>query len=290
MAFVYYIHKTIDNEALFDQITANFLSLSDGSASLPSLTFTSDPDTGLFLISPNNLGITVGGVEQIDISSSATTFTNPLLAPNGVVSAPAYSFSGDTDSGMYWVNATTIALAVAGVRQLNISTTKTTLQSPIIQQGSSTNGVATSVTNGIYRSGCRSFSNWTKSETATGATTYTFTLTLQTNTSSVHIADYYRIKVVGVQSNSSLNGGITMEGSVRKIASSSSVWNHFPSSYIEFNPTTTSNPSGAINTTTALTNQLIFTITTPTVIAANYNIAVDFELTGTSIIESFTVV
>ena len=61
--------------------TEGQIELTDGTAAAPSLFFVNDTDTGLFRPGSNELGISVGGVQQAVVSS--TTFT---ITPNLVVS------------------------------------------------------------------------------------------------------------------------------------------------------------------------------------------------------------
>lgn len=54
-------------------------------ASSPSFSFVGDENTGMYRIGADNLGITCGGVKQVDISTSLVTFTNAIKtgAPGG---------------------------------------------------------------------------------------------------------------------------------------------------------------------------------------------------------------
>jgi hypothetical protein len=49
------------------------MSLPDGTAAAPALTFTSDTNTGLYRISADRIGVTLGGTQEISITSSAMT-------------------------------------------------------------------------------------------------------------------------------------------------------------------------------------------------------------------------
>lgn len=62
------------------------VSAGSGTASLPSLTFDADPDTGLYSVGANQLGITVGGTQRALIDSTGYL----RLAAGGV------QFNGDT--------------------------------------------------------------------------------------------------------------------------------------------------------------------------------------------------
>jgi len=102
---------------------------SDGSATAPTFTWTSDLNTGIYRKTTDSMSFTTAGVERVNIDASgdltvgSTTTVQqmhvysqsvPALETDGIkcnfqilnaigtVSAPAYSFQGDTDSGMYY--------------------------------------------------------------------------------------------------------------------------------------------------------------------------------------------
>ena len=59
----------------------------NGAVGNPSFAFASDQDTGLYRIGANNLGVTVGGVKALDISSTGVTATTTLADQGGTISA-----------------------------------------------------------------------------------------------------------------------------------------------------------------------------------------------------------
>lgn len=75
--------------------------LSDGAVGTPSLTFNSDTNTGLYWIGADQIGLTTGGTLRLTVSTGAFTFTLPHLSSDGSAGNPAYSFSGDPDTGFY---------------------------------------------------------------------------------------------------------------------------------------------------------------------------------------------
>jgi len=83
-----------DGTNLYSLVTAStgIYYVSNGTAALPSYTFSNDITTGLYLKNSGNLGITAGGVELLDVNNN-----NPLL-PTVTVYAPftATSISGGT--------------------------------------------------------------------------------------------------------------------------------------------------------------------------------------------------
>lgn len=50
----------------------------DGTVAAPSISFLADQDTGIYRIGANNLGVSVGGVNVLDINGSAATFAGPI--------------------------------------------------------------------------------------------------------------------------------------------------------------------------------------------------------------------
>ena len=97
--------------------TTNFdtLQVESGSASAPSLSFTDDPDVGLFRRAANTLGLTVGGSEVVSITSSGlnlegVAFNGPVVLFGGLVSnavtlahglgaTPTFAFCGLNGAG-----------------------------------------------------------------------------------------------------------------------------------------------------------------------------------------------
>jgi hypothetical protein len=85
------------------------LRLQNGSAGAPSLNF-GNGIQGLYW-DGTSLHASVGSASRQSWSSSAATFTVPLLAAAGSAASPSFSFSADTDLGMYRVGANELALA-----------------------------------------------------------------------------------------------------------------------------------------------------------------------------------
>lgn len=122
-------------------------SIDNGTAAAPALTFASDTDTGFFRTSANVLGVAAGGSSVGTFSSAGFTgatvgahngtvgATTPAagsfttLGATGVttlavgaVGTPSLTFTGDTNTGVYWVGADSFALVANGVAQATITT------------------------------------------------------------------------------------------------------------------------------------------------------------------------
>jgi hypothetical protein len=88
----------------------------DGSAAAPSITFNSDPDTGIYYSGANQLSISTGGTER-----SRFTSNGELQSVNlGTASAPAYGFVNDPNTGIYSPGADQLAISTNGVQRINV--------------------------------------------------------------------------------------------------------------------------------------------------------------------------
>jgi hypothetical protein len=97
----------------------------NGSAASPCYTLISDPTTGFFKFGSPGIGLSIGGVNSFTFNSSGfgcnvgSVFSNTkfLSGSAGTVGGPIFTFSGDSDTGIY--NSTTNELAItAGGTQI----------------------------------------------------------------------------------------------------------------------------------------------------------------------------
>jgi len=99
------------------------LRMNDGSVTVPSVSFTSDTNTGIYWVSADILGVTTGGTEAVRFNAS-----QQALFTDGAVGAPAVSFAADLDCGAYRVSADRWALVVGGVSKIDMASTATLLR------------------------------------------------------------------------------------------------------------------------------------------------------------------
>lgn len=142
--------------------TAAPLRAVNGSASLPTYSFASDINTGIYRVGADRIGISAGGSNVIDIDTSnvlisgytnifsatdtvfqvdepGVPFNNPLfvvngstiggqvLVGNGGAVEPTYSFINDTDSGLYRSGTNALGIAVGGAQITSFDSTGMTL-------------------------------------------------------------------------------------------------------------------------------------------------------------------
>lgn len=126
--------------------TSGVFSLANGTVLLPSLSFTSDPDTGLYRIGANNAGFSAAGAKVLDISATGLGVVGTVLNGNGAVGAPAFSYTSDPDSGWYRIGANNIGAAVNGANVLDVATTGLTITGTTIFSGINNYKSTTSMT------------------------------------------------------------------------------------------------------------------------------------------------
>ena len=101
-----------------------------GSASAPTFSFVSDPDTGIFQNGSNVVGIAAGGFLRVSHSLTTSTFGNVLSIPAGSVSTTALNF-GTANTGLYSTSANSLNFAVAGIQRLDITGARFAYNLPI---------------------------------------------------------------------------------------------------------------------------------------------------------------
>lgn len=105
------------------QIVSGALRVPAGSAATPSLSILTDTNTGIYSVGADNLGFSIGGTLRLDITTTAFTATLPWRGPNGSAAAPTFSFSGDTDNGVYLDAANQIGVSTGGTRRFVVFNT-----------------------------------------------------------------------------------------------------------------------------------------------------------------------
>jgi hypothetical protein len=115
--------------------------IADGTAAAPSLAFGTQTNTGIYRPTTNQLGFSVNGTLRayLDLSSVVSTsrFLTTLL---GSATAPVFSFTGATNTGMYRVGGPELRFTVNGSDKLTIGpTTNISLQNLNMNNNALTN-------------------------------------------------------------------------------------------------------------------------------------------------------
>lgn len=97
--------KIIKNSTLFLDAANSAVLTPSGTAGAPSFSFGSDPTTGMYNPSADELGFASEGVLRMHLNSSEVTFTTPLRLPAGSAANPGLGIS---DGGMYFSDGSVV--------------------------------------------------------------------------------------------------------------------------------------------------------------------------------------
>jgi hypothetical protein len=92
----------------------------DGTAAAPSLSFSADPDTGLYRVGADQIGMAAGGVQRVALSTTALTSSLPVLAPAGTAAAPSFAFSNNSNMGLFRVANNVLGFSTNGAVRARI--------------------------------------------------------------------------------------------------------------------------------------------------------------------------
>jgi hypothetical protein len=107
-----------------DSMTGTFTVIA-GSAANPSLQFAGSTNTGFSAQTPNKLSFDTLGIERASLDATAFIAQVPMQVPYGSATAPAYTFSGDINTGIYDKAADTLGFATNGTERMTINSTGT---------------------------------------------------------------------------------------------------------------------------------------------------------------------
>lgn len=94
-----------------------------GTAALPSITFDTDTDTGIFRKTANEIGFATAGTLKAHIDSNLVLASGVQLhTPDGSNTSPSHTFASDNDTGMYLSSTNTLAFSTGGVQRVTIGT------------------------------------------------------------------------------------------------------------------------------------------------------------------------
>ena len=89
--------------------------IAGGTVSQPAYSFTGDTDTGTYRSSQDSIGVSCGGVKVAEFTPNGFSMTGTMTIAGGTVSQPAYSFTGDTNTGIYQTGQDSIGISCGGV-------------------------------------------------------------------------------------------------------------------------------------------------------------------------------
>jgi hypothetical protein len=91
-----------------------------GTAALPSVAFTGDPNTGIYSPGADQVAISTNGTGQLTVSTTAVSSTLAVDHPLGAVGTPSITFTGDLNTGIFSPAADTLAASTGGSERARI--------------------------------------------------------------------------------------------------------------------------------------------------------------------------
>ncbi len=109
--------------------SSSHVALADGAVGTPALRFSSDPNTGLWRIAADTMGISAGGTE---IARLLINVGIPQIqSAQGTAAQPVYTFFSDPDTGFYNPGANQLAISAGGSLRVNFASTEVLTTVPI---------------------------------------------------------------------------------------------------------------------------------------------------------------
>ncbi|MBY0315091.1 MAG: hypothetical protein K2Q26_06205, partial [Bdellovibrionales bacterium] len=103
---------------------ATSVNANTGTAAAPSISFTTEADTGFYNSNSNSIGVANGGFQTFDFNTvglqSPTTRGALITTAAGSATNPTYSFAGDPDTGWYSPSADVLAASTNGSERVRI--------------------------------------------------------------------------------------------------------------------------------------------------------------------------
>lgn len=84
----------------------------NGSQAAPSLSFTSDTNTGFFSAGADTIGFSMGGVNLINATSSVFSTSIPIETSDGTAASPGFRWANDTNTGLYRIGADNVGMSM----------------------------------------------------------------------------------------------------------------------------------------------------------------------------------
>ncbi len=101
----------------------------------------------MYRSSTNTLGFSANGIESLTITGTYIAPATQILAASGSVGSPEYSFTGDSNTGIYNITGGEIGMACEGVKRAHLTTDSLTITGDIIASGN-TSGATLETTGG----------------------------------------------------------------------------------------------------------------------------------------------
>ncbi|PIR86778.1 MAG: hypothetical protein COU11_03905, partial [Candidatus Harrisonbacteria bacterium CG10_big_fil_rev_8_21_14_0_10_49_15] len=120
----------------------------DGSAAAPAVSFSADTNTGIYRLGDDNVGLTTGGTRRIYVNSGGLYLDSGHLNiisggviknGDGTAANPTYTFTSDTNTGIYRIGADNLGITAGGDLILGVENLDSTDFRVTLTEGASGN-------------------------------------------------------------------------------------------------------------------------------------------------------
>ena len=133
-----YRHEEDTVGVLILRLTRDFdqVQFAAGTAVDPVITTFDDLFSGLYFPAANTVGLSTDGTLRFSVSDLVVKTTLPIWGENGFASAPAYSFTNDSDTGMFRISENLLGFATSAIERLRIGNgTDQYIRSTLVYEG-----------------------------------------------------------------------------------------------------------------------------------------------------------
>lgn len=110
-------------QTLLDAVAATAIAASAGTVGAPSISFSDDPDSGMYRIGANNLGVAANGAKVLDIATTGLGVTGALTSTTSITATTTVNGAGINSTGINKSAGTPQTLTGAGAVNVTTHTT-----------------------------------------------------------------------------------------------------------------------------------------------------------------------
>ena len=121
---------TVGSGDLFQVVSTGHARSINGTAALPTFSFTGDTNTGMYSDAADTLRFSTGGTLRGTLNSTGLTVVGSIDASTQFLgqasdsaAAPSFSWTGDTDNGMFRPTTNTVGFSTAGTERMRVTAT-----------------------------------------------------------------------------------------------------------------------------------------------------------------------
>jgi hypothetical protein len=131
--------NVFEGTGIYD-LNASNITVTAGTAALPSIAPIGDTNTGVFSPGADQLAISTGGTSRLAVSTTAISSTLAVDHPLGAVGTPSITFTGDLNTGIFSPAADMLAFVEGGAEAMRIDSSarllvgqSSTTRNPLLQ-------------------------------------------------------------------------------------------------------------------------------------------------------------